>query len=38
VVEALADGRLAQVGINRAEALQLTPGENNCPPAGEGDE
>ncbi len=38
VVEALADGSLAQADVARAEALQLTPGETGCPPAGEGDE
>ena len=38
VIDALADGTLAQADIAPAEALQLTPGENNCPPAGEGDE
>jgi predicted deacylase len=38
VVEALADGSLAQADVSRAEALQLTPGEDDCPPAGEGDE
>ena len=38
VVEALADGSLSQADVSRAEALQLTPGEDDCPPAGEGDE
>jgi predicted deacylase len=38
VVDALADGSLSQADVGRAEALQLTPGETGCPPAGEGDE
>ena len=33
VVDALADGSLSQVDVGAAEALRLTPGETNCPPA-----
>jgi predicted deacylase len=35
VIDALADGSLSQADVGPAEALQLTPGENNCPPAEE---
>jgi predicted deacylase len=38
VIDALADGRLAHADPSVAEALQLTPGETDCPPADEGDE
>jgi hypothetical protein len=38
VVDALADDSLSRADVGRAEALQLTPGETGCPPAGEGDE
>jgi hypothetical protein len=38
VIDGLADGSLAQADVATAEALQLTPGETDCPPAEEGDE
>jgi predicted deacylase len=38
VIDALADGSLAHADPSVAEALQLTPGETDCPPADEGDE
>ena len=38
VVDALADGSLSEADVAVAEALQLTPGETDCPPAEDGDE
>jgi predicted deacylase len=38
VIDALADGSLANADVSTAEGLQLTPGETGCPPAEAGDE
>jgi predicted deacylase len=38
VIDALADGSLANADVGVAEALELTPGETGCPPAEEGGE